>query len=304
MSVDTYYTVLGVPETATQADIKAAYRNLIKQVHPDTLPQTSPYWRKIAEDKAKELTEAYTVLSDRKQRAVYDGLLNSQQSAPPRPPDPPRYYNPPPQPAPAPQKLNVQRKSNSGWVWLGLFIVLFIIWLFSESDKDQRTKGTSAATSPTPASSTETATAPIDFRPKEVKVKPPLKHAAVKHTPTPVAAPISENEDLQACLKSGACKPFTVQEPPPKSKPKPVALYATVTGKYASIDKRCAFLPLDNYGRCGFGPETIARLQSGDRVRVLSPKVRAENGDDIYKVRTQQGWEGWIESTNITLEER
>ena len=37
MSDDTYYTVLNVPETASLSEIKTAYRDLIKQVHPDTI---------------------------------------------------------------------------------------------------------------------------------------------------------------------------------------------------------------------------------------------------------------------------
>jgi curved DNA-binding protein CbpA len=48
MSDETYYTVLGLSENATQAEIKAAYRSLIKQVHPDTLANLPPYLRGLA----------------------------------------------------------------------------------------------------------------------------------------------------------------------------------------------------------------------------------------------------------------
>src|ERR1700676_873253 len=91
MSFDTYYTVLGVQETATQAEIKAAYRNLIKKVHPDTLGSLSPSLRRMAEDKTKELTEAYSALSDVGKRRQYDRLLAAHrvQSAP-RPAPPPQ----------------------------------------------------------------------------------------------------------------------------------------------------------------------------------------------------------------------
>jgi hypothetical protein len=91
-------------------------------------------------------------------------------------------------------------------------------------------------------------------------------------------------------------------QPTSKPRPKPEALYAIVGQYYTSIYKRCAFLPQDNYGRCNYQPETVAELKRGDRVRVLSRMVRAENGDDIYKVRTEQGWEGWIDARGITLE--
>jgi hypothetical protein len=75
MSVDTLYGVLGLPENASSADIKTSYRNLIKQVHPDTLAALSPYLRRIAEDRAKEMIEAYSVLSDREKRRQYDRAL-------------------------------------------------------------------------------------------------------------------------------------------------------------------------------------------------------------------------------------
>jgi hypothetical protein len=293
MSADTYYTVLGVPETATQTDIKTAYHNLIKQVHPDTLPQTSPYWRKIAEDKAKELTEAYTVLSDAKQRATYDRLLSShrQQSAPPRPPEPPHSYAPPRQSNPSPQKFNVQRKSNSGWAWLGVFGVIAIIGLLSYSDRDTHIKNTSAAAS-IPISSSVPASLYSAY---------PCERG---QTTSPIDGKQCKDDKDTAPVDFVPYVPPKSKPRPAKQAPKPLVTYATVTGTYASIDKRCAFLPIDNYGRCGYGPETIARLQKGDRVRLLSPKVRAENGEDIYKVRTQQGWEGWIKSADIAIEEQ
>ena len=75
MSSNTYYTVLGIPETATQEDVKRAYRNLIRQVHPDSVPNASPYWRRASEEKSKEINEAYGVLSDPHRRSGYDGQL-------------------------------------------------------------------------------------------------------------------------------------------------------------------------------------------------------------------------------------
>jgi hypothetical protein len=75
MSDETYYTVLNVKETASSAEIKTAYRALIKQVHPDTKANLAPYLRKIAEDKTKELIEAYTVLSNFSKRRDYDRQL-------------------------------------------------------------------------------------------------------------------------------------------------------------------------------------------------------------------------------------
>ncbi|MBQ2324853.1 MAG: molecular chaperone DnaJ [Clostridia bacterium] len=62
-----YYEVLGVDKSASDADIKKAYRNLAKKYHPDANPNDP-----TAEAKFKELNEAYSVLSDAETKARYD----------------------------------------------------------------------------------------------------------------------------------------------------------------------------------------------------------------------------------------
>lgn len=61
-----YYEVLGVSKTATQAEIKSAYRKLALKFHPDRNKEEG------AEDKFKEINQAYQVLSDEKKRQQYD----------------------------------------------------------------------------------------------------------------------------------------------------------------------------------------------------------------------------------------
>src|ERR1700681_416561 len=77
-----YYKVLGVPRTASEADIKKAFRKLARQYHPDVAKT-----KKGAEEKFKEINEAYEVLSDPTKRKKYDELgPNWKQGAECRPP--------------------------------------------------------------------------------------------------------------------------------------------------------------------------------------------------------------------------
>lgn len=64
-----YYEILGVNKGAAIDEIKKAYRNLALKYHPDRVPHES---KKEAEEKFKEVSEAYAVLSDDKKRALYD----------------------------------------------------------------------------------------------------------------------------------------------------------------------------------------------------------------------------------------
>ncbi len=67
MSKRDYYAVLGVPRDAPEAEIKKAYRKLAMQHHPDRNNGD-----KAAEEKFKEITEAYDVLADAEKRTAYD----------------------------------------------------------------------------------------------------------------------------------------------------------------------------------------------------------------------------------------
>ena len=62
-----YYKTLGVKRAATQEEIRKAYRRLARKYHPDLNPGD-----KSSEEKFKQLSEAYDVLSDPKKREVYD----------------------------------------------------------------------------------------------------------------------------------------------------------------------------------------------------------------------------------------
>ena len=62
-----FYSVLGVPRDANAADIKKAYRQLAKELHPDRNPDD-----KDAEERFKDVSGAYTVISDPEKRKLYD----------------------------------------------------------------------------------------------------------------------------------------------------------------------------------------------------------------------------------------
>ncbi len=76
MSKRDYYEILGVERTATESEIKRAYRSLAVKYHPDKNPGDAK-----AEEKFKECAEAYAVLSDAQKRASYDRFGHSAGGA-------------------------------------------------------------------------------------------------------------------------------------------------------------------------------------------------------------------------------
>src|SRR5437899_9035046 len=64
-----YYETLGVSKTATEDEIRSAFRKLARKYHPDVAKD-----KKAAEEKFKQINEAYEVLSDPEKRKKYDQL--------------------------------------------------------------------------------------------------------------------------------------------------------------------------------------------------------------------------------------
>lgn len=82
MKYKDYYEILGVDKKATEAQIKSAYRKLAKKYHPDVDKSPS------AQEKFKDINEAYEVLSDKEKRSRYDSLGSNWQAG--------QEYTPPP----------------------------------------------------------------------------------------------------------------------------------------------------------------------------------------------------------------
>lgn len=65
-----YYEVLGIDKSASEKELKSAYRKLAKKYHPDANPGD-----KQSEEKFKELSEAYDILKDPEKRKLYDNSV-------------------------------------------------------------------------------------------------------------------------------------------------------------------------------------------------------------------------------------
>lgn len=79
----TYYEILGVDQQAAPDEVRAAFRRLVMERHPD---RCQPAERSRAEREFQAITEAYNVLSDKERRARYDqGLANASRSNPANP---------------------------------------------------------------------------------------------------------------------------------------------------------------------------------------------------------------------------
>ena len=68
MAAGDYYDILGIPKNADEKEIKKAYRTLARKYHPDVCKEPG------AEERFKQINEAYSVLSDPQKRAQYDHL--------------------------------------------------------------------------------------------------------------------------------------------------------------------------------------------------------------------------------------
>ncbi|MCY7352930.1 MAG: DnaJ domain-containing protein [Cytophagaceae bacterium] len=134
-----YYQLLGLARTASQAEVRAAYRRLALRWHPDKNPGDG-----AAEEFFKQLNEAHQVLSDSVRRYQYDQLLfYAEQSAalPAHPPRraterraPPGYQPPPPPPA----YRWPDRAERLRWgVWMAGFCLFIAALVWAKGSMDR-----------------------------------------------------------------------------------------------------------------------------------------------------------------------
>ncbi len=97
-----YYKILGIARNATAEEIKRAFRKLAFKYHPDRNHEDG------AEEKFKEVNEAYQVLSDRGKRADYDAPVYAQPQITPKP------YRPARSPAEELARI-ITQKGNPWW---------------------------------------------------------------------------------------------------------------------------------------------------------------------------------------------
>jgi hypothetical protein len=107
-----FYDLLGVDRTASQDEIKHAFRQQIGRYHPDKVQHLGKEFQDLASGRAAELTEAYRILCDEQQRTAYDRMQQTAAHAAPPPVAPSSDSASPPPPPPPPNPPRAERPAG------------------------------------------------------------------------------------------------------------------------------------------------------------------------------------------------
>jgi curved DNA-binding protein CbpA len=167
-----YYEILGVARSASQAEIKAAYRQLIFKWHPDRNPG------KNTDAVVKDINVAYQCLKNAYRRSAYDRKLREEAGAPrrdPPPPPPPPRRDPPKPPPPKPRPPSARSGVQPPYRLFALALsALFVTAVFGFPEGRSRTSHSTETQQAMPKPAEEPVRAAI----KEAAPKQPVPHNA------------------------------------------------------------------------------------------------------------------------------
>ena len=136
----THYDDLGLPASASDEEVREAYLNLVRLLHPDT--QRDPTLKRFAENQLKRVSRAYAVLSDPERRRRYDSTLTGDgvEATPAPPMDSKRSVG----------RWRARALITIGWLICAFAGVVGIGWYFSQppGERAETAKASAATTSP------------------------------------------------------------------------------------------------------------------------------------------------------------
>lgn len=204
----TYYDLLGVPQDASDEELKRAYRAQIKFFHPDVFTDNP----EIARIKTLQLNEAYSILKDPVKRKLYDLTLApppQQRPSPPPPPpscnhdspgfrhDPPGR-NPPPPPPPPSHKKNTFTPEDRIKMALCL-VVIAIVFISVLGELSNAPPPTTAVSAPAVFTSGSSPT-PTPFH---INIKSgTVLHYPIDDAVAPLTVETPSGQNYYICLKS------------------------------------------------------------------------------------------------------
>jgi hypothetical protein len=157
------YDLLGVKPGVSIRELKAAHRDLAKVWHPDRF-QHDPRLQEKAQEKLKEINEAYDLLSS--------GKVPRPQPAPASPPPQPAYYYGPERAQPS------TRQSTGSWKWVAVLLVFGAVFAFTTRSLLKRRQPVVEHESAQPAQLDQEASTRTDSRPRTDATRQPIRDDA------------------------------------------------------------------------------------------------------------------------------